>query len=271
MSLEVTDFQEQVLRQSENMPVLVDFWAPWCAPCNTLSPVLEMVASRFANQLIFVKVNIDDHKALAEEHGIRNIPQVKLYSHGEVIDEFAGLRAEYQIDQWIREALPGRFAAQIREARGYLERGEHAKGRELLNQVLEKDESDEEARVLLAKSFVFDDPSQAERFAGGIPRESDQFELSMAVRILARAILLPPSPDQGGSAAAAQAFAEANAKLREQDLEGALAGFVRVAEIDREWDKSAGKRMCVALFKYLGERHSLTQQYRDALSRVLHA
>ena len=86
-------FPEDVIQRSENTPVLVDFWAPWCGPCRMLAPILEQLGDHFDGQLLVAKVNIDENPALAQHFGIRGIPALKVISAREVVYENTGVQS----------------------------------------------------------------------------------------------------------------------------------------------------------------------------------
>ena len=88
------DFQNRVIEESKKRLVLVDFWAPWCGPCRTLTPIIEKLASEYAGRFLLAKVNSDENQSLAGELGVRGIPNVKAFSDGEMIDEFTGAMPE---------------------------------------------------------------------------------------------------------------------------------------------------------------------------------
>jgi len=117
------DFQTEVIEQSKTIPVLVDFWAPWCGPCRILAPVLERLAERHAGKWALVKINTDEFPEISTQYGIRGIPNVKLFSDGVVIDEFTGALAEYQIEQWLKKALPSPWTADVERASAELAAG----------------------------------------------------------------------------------------------------------------------------------------------------
>jgi len=99
------DFQEKVIEMSKKVPVLVDFYADWCAPCRILSPILEKIAREYNGKFILAKVNVDDAQITAGEFGIMSVPTVVLFKNGEPVDYFVGALPEIQIKDWLKRRL----------------------------------------------------------------------------------------------------------------------------------------------------------------------
>ncbi len=99
------DFQEKVLKKSETVPVLVDFWASWCMPCLMLGPTLEKLAKESNGKFVLAKVNVNENENISNEYGISSIPNVKLFKNGMVVDEFVGALPEAAVKQWLDKAL----------------------------------------------------------------------------------------------------------------------------------------------------------------------
>src|SRR5574343_952912 len=91
------DFEAKVLIQADTVPVVVDFWAPWCEPCKVLKPMLEKLAEEYKGRFILAKVNSDENPELAQHFGVRSIPSVKVLFQGQLVDEFNGALPEKQI------------------------------------------------------------------------------------------------------------------------------------------------------------------------------
>jgi len=105
MDVTDADFKEKVLEKSKEIPVVADFWASWCMPCQILKPVLELVAEDYKGRLVLAKVNVDAAKETAKDYGIMTIPSVKFFRNGEVTDEFVGALPEDKIRQWLDKNL----------------------------------------------------------------------------------------------------------------------------------------------------------------------
>ena len=100
-----TDFKEKVIERSKRVPVLVDFWAEWCAPCLMLSPILERVVSNYGGKVVLAKLNVDENPVTASKYGITGIPTVILFKGGSLADQFVGLMPEEVVSKWLKRHI----------------------------------------------------------------------------------------------------------------------------------------------------------------------
>ena len=107
MEIEVNDgnFQKEVIEKSKELPVVVDFWAPWCMPCNMLGPVLEKYVKEYKGKFILAKVNVDEARTEAQKYEIMSIPCVKLFKDGKIVDEFIGALPESEVKAWLNKNI----------------------------------------------------------------------------------------------------------------------------------------------------------------------
>ena len=265
MTVDVSNFESEVLEASRERPVLVDFWAPWCGPCRQLGPVLEKIAGEDGAAFTLAKLNTDEQQTVASKYGIRSIPAVKLFVDGEVTNEFIGALPEAQVRRWLADALPSENRALLGEAKSALEAGDDARAEALLEQVLAAEPQNAEASLLLAKTLLFKDPARAIELTRGAPAAS--FDAANAIKTIATLIQGDerPLPDDAAKAP----YVEALQALSNHDIDAALGGFVQSVRLSKRWNDDAARKAALAMFHYLGSQDPLTQKHRRALENAL--
>jgi len=267
--IRIADFEREVLERSRTLPVVVDFWADWCGPCKVLGPVLERLAEGADGRWVLATLNTEDHPDVAARYGIRSIPAVKLFIDGRVADEFTGALPEYAVRQWLEKAIPAPSAGDIARARGLLAAGDAPGAAVILRRVAEREPENPEARVLLARAVLLDDPQGALLSIGGIeePRLSDELETVTTVAAMDEKRRtpddLPPSPVK-------EAYLGAIEKFFTRDYDGALSAFIGVIRDERWYDDDGSRKACLAIFRLLGEEHEITLRHRREFGGALY-
>src|SRR5436305_11928688 len=106
MDIDTTTFEAEVLEASRQVPVLVDFWAPWCAPCRALGPILEKLEQEYAGRFKLAKVDTEAEPQLAQAFGVRSIPDVMAFRNGKPVAHFLGAQPESQVRAFIEKLMP---------------------------------------------------------------------------------------------------------------------------------------------------------------------
>jgi putative thioredoxin len=276
--LEVSDatFYQQVLVRSHELPVVVDFWAPWCGPCRQLAPILERIAASAAGRFAVAKLNIDESPAVARQYGVQSIPLVVAFREGQPVDQFLGLQPEAAVREFVARLEPSAADRLVSEAAKLAEQGEKASAEVKYRAALEAEPRHarallELARLLGARGEL--EPAQAllARVVPGSPVEAEVDRLSAELRMRAHG-----SADEG---ALRQRIASDSADFAARlELGRALAASQRVEEglqllLEVVRGSAAhvddARKAILDVFELLGPRHALTQQYRKQLAQAL--
>jgi len=274
-------FAQDVLAQSHEVLVVVDFWAPWCGPCRMLGPILEQLAEEYGGRFILAKVNTDENPNLAMRYGVQGIPAVKAFLNGRVVGEFVGAQPKAMVKRFIDNLLPSPAddkytEGQRLESQGLLEQAEAA-----YRAALELDPDHWGAvvalgRVLLAQNRPDEAEALLRRVPEGAPEGSDARRLVAQVEFQRAAA---GCPDE---ATCRQRLAEnpddldtryslASLLATQERYTEALDEFLEIVRRDRTYKEGAARRAMLSIFETLGDDHPVTQEYRAKLAMFLYA
>ena len=149
-----TTFEHDVVSRSYEIPIVVDFWAPWCGPCKTLGPILEMIAKECAGSFLLAKVNVDENPGLAVRFGVQGIPSVKAYRNGEIVAEFNGSAPERTVREFIQKLAPSETDTIIAEATSLLAIRQWEQAEENLRIVLDSQPNNSGATLGLVRALI---------------------------------------------------------------------------------------------------------------------
>ena len=268
MNYEVQNFQEEVIEKSFDKPVLVDFWAEWCAPCRMIGPVLEKLAEENKDNWELVKLDTDKNQDIAMRYGVRGIPNVKLFRKGEVINEFTGALPEPAIKEWLKKSVPSKFSDQIEHAKILLKKGNVSDAKVLLEEIHKGDMNNSDVKVLLAKILLFDNLKEALRLIQNVNGNTENIELGEAISKLAE--LLNRDDQSIPSADVKEIYLSAINDIRKQNFDSALEKFIEIIRADRNFDDDGPRKACIAIFKFLGEENEITIKHRRGFGSALY-
>lgn len=264
-----SDFELQVIAYSEQSPVLVDFWAEWCAPCRILGPILEKLTNEAQGSFRMARVNVDENPNLARRYQVRSIPAVKVFSNGRMDSEFAGVQPEHKIREFIKAFAPSQSDLDLEKGISLLKLGQPLAAEGAFRQVLEVNPDQPSALLGLARSLVLlGDVGESLLILQQFP-ESREFSSAQTLLPLVEALSsFDPNAVNTDNALDA-AFAQAIRLAKRGNYEAALDGMLDILRQDKRFKDGEVRKVIVALFELLGEESPITQEYRSELASVL--
>ena len=265
--MNIGEFKEKIIQESSHIPVLVDFWAPWCSPCQMIGPVLEDLANNSKDRWKLVKVNVDDSHEVVEAFKVRGIPAVKLFVNGTVRNEFTGALQEFQISKWIADNLPDAFEQELEEIQDILDtKPDQAKLR--LEKILKKHPEHPLASLLYASIFIFEDPDKALEFVNNAKKSAKSIlQAQMMEELIAINQINPEELPEG---VAKDQCKKGIMCMRGKKFSEALPLFIEAVIINKNYADGLPGKACIGLFNYLGPENSLVKKYRKKFDMALY-
>jgi putative thioredoxin len=276
------NFDEVVLRAAH--PVLVDFWAPWCAPCRTLFPILDRLADEFAGRFTLAKLNTDDEPELAARYAVRGIPNCKLFSDGGVVDEFTGALPETAVRDFLLRALPSPAAPLVAAARALLAGNDPAAALAKLDEAHAIDPANEDAALTRIETLLalhrhaeataaLAQLATPERMATRPVRDQRRLA-ALAARAALAADAGADLSDLANRVAATPTDCEAKlayarALAAHGDYEQALEQLLAIVRSDRGFGDDIARKTMLMVFEALPADSELTRRYRRGLASAL--
>jgi putative thioredoxin len=274
------DFDAQVIEGSRRQPVLVDFWAAWCGPCQMLTPMLGKLAKEYAGAFVVAKVNSDEQQELAARYGIRSLPTVKVFKNGQVVDEFMGVQPEATIRQMIERHVVKESDLVREQALAAYAKDDVEQAMDLLKTAVEMDPKQFAARIDLAKLLANQgDFAEANRLLDSLPPEVSETKEALELKAQLRfAAVVANAPDEQTLERELAASPDdpriryqlAARKLVSGEYEEALEHMLTLMLRHRDFEDDAGRQGMLAIFDVLGGEHPLVKRYRSRMFAALH-
>lgn len=271
-------FEKEVIERSRSLPVVVDFWAPWCGPCRTLGPLLERLAAEYRGQFLLAKVNVDTNPLLAQAFRVQSIPMVVAIRDGKLVSQFVGAVPEAAVREFLARLLPSDADRLAAQGMARLAAGKAGEAEKLFRQALQQDPHCGAAQVGLARILLQrGDKEQAmtllEQVEPG-PYKSEADRLLAGLRLQAsgqadEASLRQRLERDPGDLEAGLLLGQLLAA--QGRYEEALPVLLEVVRRDRNFRDQAARKTMVDIFQVLGSGNELVEHYRSELAKVLFA
>lgn len=276
-------FAADVLDASMKVPVIIDFWAPWCGPCRQLGPVLEKLVLAARGAVRLVKMNIDDYPEVAQQLRVQSIPAVFAFKNGQPVDGFMGALPESQVRAFIERLAgdvgPSPAEELIEAGRAALEAGDLSSAAQAFAQAIQLEPGIPAAVAGLARCYIESGDFDRARQTLGLvrPDAKNDPEITAALASLS---LAEKSADAGDTAEL-EARIAANARDHQArfdlalalhargDREGAVDQLLTIVGYDRKWNDEAARKQLVEFFEAYGAKDEVTLSGRRRLSSLL--
>jgi putative thioredoxin len=277
-------FVADVIEASKSVPVIVDFWAPWCGPCKQLTPALEKVVREARGKVRLVKVNVDENQALAGQMRIQSLPAVFAFANGQPVDGFMGALPESELRTFVQRLTggdggAGELEAALAEAAASLEAKDYARAAQIYAAILQADRENVAAIAGLARCQI--DSGDVEGAKATLALVPPAKSNDPAIESVRAALELAEHPVDLGEIERLNGVVEANpndhqaridlavalnaAGRREEAVEQLLESIRR----ERDWEDGAARKQLIKFFEAWGPKDPLTMTGRRQLSALL--
>jgi putative thioredoxin len=265
------DFEYEVLAYSNQVPVVVDFWAEWCVPCKVLGPLLEKLAREANGAFRLAKINVDQNFNLARRFNVSGIPAVKAFRNGAVVAEFTGALPEPKVREFLRSIAPSPLDLAVEKGLNLLKLGQPEEAEEAFQTVLDEIPEHPVASLGMLRSLLVQRKViQALSLLRDFPA-SKQYASAESMRPLAEGLAraergeLEEFSDNPLDAAFARAFR----LIQRGNLPAAMDGLLEILRQDKRYKNGAARQVLLGIFEMLGDEDELTREYRSELATVL--
>jgi putative thioredoxin len=264
------DFEYEVLAYSQNIPVVVDFWATWCQPCKILGPMLEAMVKEAGGAFRLARVDVDKNPNLALRYSVRSIPTVKAFTNGQVVGEFVGMVPEERLREFLEKITPpSPQQLQLEKADSVLKMGQWQEAEKLYRDLIEGSVEMPGTLLGLSKALLLQNKNGE---ALDILRNFPASRLSVTAELLrpyAEDVVALANGRLADETDLDAAYQMATRLASRGNLPAALDGFLDILRQDKNYRRGRARLVILSLLELMGEEDPQSRQYRAELASVL--
>ena len=279
VDIDQSNAQQYLIDESFNRPVVVDFWADWCAPCKQLMPLLEKLADEYAGAFLLAKINADEQQGISQQLGVRSLPTVMVFKDGQPVDGFSGAQPETAVREMLQKHLPSPWDAKIAEATELLDSGDTANALALLRAAWEDSNKLLDITLAYAGALVeanrLDEAEDVLNEVRLVDRDALHEQLMAQIELKREAGKSPEVEALEFELASDESNHAVRVKLAVQLTTGAhyrdaLEHLLVVLRADRDWNDGEAKRLYLDTIASIGKGDPLAAEYQRKLFSILY-
>jgi len=279
VDIDENNAQQYLIDESFNRPVVVDFWADWCAPCKQLMPLLEKLADEYAGAFLLAKINADEQQGISGQLGVRSLPTVMVFKDGQPVDGFAGAQPETAVRELLQKHLPSPWDAKVAEATELLDQGDTAGAVGLLRSAWEESSKLLEITLAYAGALLeanrLDDSEAVLNEVRLVDRDALHEQLMAQIELKRVAGKSPEIAaleaellaDEGDHAVRVKLAVQLTTDAHHRD---ALDHLLTVLRADRDWNNGEAKRLYLDTIASIGKGDPLAAEYQRKFFSILY-
>ena len=279
VDIDQNNAQQYLIDESFNRPVVVDFWADWCAPCKQLMPLLEKLADEYAGAFLLAKINADEQQGISQQLGVRSLPTVMVFKDGQPVDGFAGAQPETAVREMLQKHLPSPWDAKIAEATELLDQGDTSGAIALLRASWEESNKLLDITLAYAGALVeanrLDEAEEVLNEVRLVDRDALHEQLMAQIELKREAGKSPEIEALESELSSDESNHAVRVKLAVQLTTGAhyrdaLEHLLVVLRADRDWNNGEDKRLYLDTIASIGKGDPLAAEYQRKLFSLLY-